>query len=159
MKKEYKELYKKAFEMFLAYNIDFNKYDKIIESSGLDVKKANYKEKNISSNYLIFSNDIYLDNLSKEDIDILKKTNQIDFELLKMVSRTYKEALKSENGSVILFEFKTVSESDYEYKEDFRSVLEQQKDFIARLVEEISQDINNKLAIGCEIFINTVLAN
>lgn len=159
MKKEYKDLYKKAFEMFLAYNIDFNKYDKIIESSGLDVKKANYKEKNISSNYLIFSNDIYLDNLSKEDIDILKKTNQIDFELLKMVSRTYKEALKSENGSVILFEFKTVSESDYEYKEDFRSVLEQQKDFIARLVEEISQDINNKLAIGCEIFINTVLAN
>ena len=159
MKKEYKDLYKKAFEMFLAYNIDFNKYDKIIESSGLDVKKANYKEKNISSNYLIFSNDIYLDNLSKEDIDILKKTNQIDFELLKMVSRTYKEALKSENGSVILFEFKTVSESDYEYKEDFRSVLEQQKDFIARLVEEISQDIKNKLAIGCEIFINTVLAN
>ena len=76
-----------------------------------------------------------------------------------MVSRTQKEALKSENGSVILFEFKTVSESDYEYKEDFRSVLEQQKDFIARLVEEISQDINNKLAIGCEIFINTVLAN
>lgn len=146
-----KNIYKKALEMYIAYNIDFSKYDKEIEESGLFDKDILPKEKNISSKYLILSNDISIDKLSKEDKDILESSKRINFQLLKMVSRTYKDILNNNNKPILTLEL-IPSNRNVKLKNNITvdPQIEQEK-FIFNLTNQISKDIDNKLSVDCQI--------
>lgn len=135
-----KNIYKKALEMYIAYNIDFSKYDKEIEESGLFNKDILPKEKNISSKYLILSNDISIDKLSKEDKDMLESSKRIDFQLLKMVSRTYKDILNNKNKPLLTLELIPSIGLQLE-----------QENFIINLTKQIAEEIDNKLSVDCQI--------
>ena len=146
-----KNIYRKALEMYIAYNIDFSKYDKEIEESGLFNKDILPKEKNISSKYLILSNDISIDKLSKEDKDILESSKRINFQLLKMVSRTYKDILNNNNKPILTLEL-IPSNRNVKLKNNITvdPQIEQEK-FIFNLTNQISKDIDNKLSVDCQI--------
>lgn len=146
-----KNIYKKALEMYIAYNIDFSKYDKEIEESGLFDKDILPKEKNISSKYLILSNDISIDKLSKEDKDILESSKRINFQLLKMVSRTYKDILNNNNKPILTLEL-IPSNRNVKLKNNITvdPQIEQER-FIINLTNQISKDIDNKLSVDCQI--------
>lgn len=146
-----KNIYKKALEMYIAYNIDFSKYDKEIEESGLFNKDILPKEKNISSKYLILSNDISIDKLSKEDKDILESSKRIDFQLLKMVSRTYKDILNNNSKPILTLEL-IPSNRNVKLKNNITvdPQIEQER-FIINLTNQISKDIDNKLSVDCQI--------
>ena len=140
-----KNIYKKALEMYIAYNIDFSKYDKEIEESGLFDKDILPKEKNISSKYLILSNDISIDK------DILESSKRINFQLLKMVSRTYKDILNNNNKPILTLEL-IPSNRNVKLKNNITvdPQIEQEK-FIFNLTNQISKDIDNKLSVDCQI--------
>ena len=146
-----KNIYKKALEMYIAYNIDFSKYDKEIEESGLFKKDIFPKEKNISSKYLILSNDISIDKLSKEDKDMLESSKRINFQLLKMVSRTYKDILNNNNKPLLTLEL-IPSNRNVKLKNNITVDLQiEQEKFIFNLTNQISKDIGNKLSVDCQI--------
>lgn len=145
-----KNIYRKALEMYIAYNIDFSKYDKEIEESGLFNKDILPKEKNISSKYLILSNDISIDKLSKEDKDILESSKRINFQLLKMVSRTYKDILNNNNKPILTLEL--IPSNRNKLKNNITVDLQiEQEQFIINLTNQISKDIDNKLSVDCQI--------
>ena len=146
-----KNIYKKALEMYIAYNIDFSKYDKEIEESGIFNKDILPKGKNISSKYLILSNDISIDKLSKEDTDMLESSKRINFQLLKMVSRTYKDILNNNNKPILTLEL-IPSNRNVKLKNNITvdPQIEQER-FIINLTNQISKDIDNKLSVDCQI--------
>ena len=145
-----KNIYRKALEMYIAYNIDFSKYDKEIEESGLFNKDILPKEKNISSKYLILSNDISIDKLSKEDKDILESSKRINFQLLKMVSRTYKDILNNNNKPILTLELIPSNRNKLKNNITVDPQIEQEQ-FIINLTNQISKDIDNKLSVDCQI--------
>ena len=154
MREKCQKLYKEAFGMYLAYNIDFDKYDKEIDESGLNFKTAKKFDKNLSSKYLIILNDMDIDNLSKEDLEMLKNSKNIDFDFIKMVSRTYKDVLRNGDNVGITLEFVTSENIITISKEEYNSIIEKQNKFISKIISQIKKDIESKLSIDCEIISN-----
>lgn len=170
MDEEIKKIYKEAFCQFLNKNIDISSFDKKIEEANLYFGTSNDILCNINSKYFSLLNKFYFSKLSEEDLVTLRNKKEIDDEVLEVVKRTYKECLKKEgvsgvmynpplpkhyvdNGSLVL-EFvygkNTKKFSDDEYIEIYR----QQKIFIDNMIKEIKKEVAEKLGINCEVFIS-----
>ena len=169
MSEDAKKLYKEAFCEIFSRIIDIVSFDDKVENANLYFGPSNDIHCNINSKYFSILNKFYFNSFSSEDINMLENKNKIDNEVLKLVARTYKECLKKDgvsgimynppkpehyvvNGSLVL-EFvygKNIKNlSDDEYLE----IYSKQKDFINSMVEEIKKEVKEKLGINCEIFI------
>ena len=151
MSEEIKEIYKGAFCQLLNQRIGISSFDEKIESANLFFAPSNDIHCNVNSKYFSVLNDFYLSKLSEDELVSLEGKKEIDSKVLEVVERTYKECIKKdgvsgimygkprpdhyvENGSVVL-EFvygkNTRKLSDEEYMEIYR----QQKNFINSMVE------------------------
>lgn len=167
---EIEKIYKEAFCQFLNRRIDISCFDQKIEQANLCFGPSNDICCNINSRYFSLLNKFYVNKLSNEDLVILGNKKEIDNEVLELVGRTYKECLKKENVSGVMYnppkpkhyvdngslvlEFvygrNTKKFSDGEYME----IHHQQKDFINGMVTEIKKDVEEKLGLNCEVFIS-----
>lgn len=170
MSEDAKKIYKEAFCQLFNENIDIVSFNEKIENANLYFGPSNDINCNINSKYFSILNNFYFNNFSSEDIQKLENKKEIDNEVFDLVARTYKECLKKNgvsgimynpprpehyvvNGSLVL-EFvygkNTKQISDDKYLDLYRK----QKDFINLIVEEIKKEVEEKLGINCEIFIS-----
>ena len=163
------KLYYDGFLVYLSRMIDFKEYDSEIYSQNMYFNPSNSRKNNLGSEYYSLLNNFYIDKLTDEQKQLILSKSQVDEELIQIVEKTYFDILKKgkdmyviynppmpghivRNGCLVL-EFtygKTNIElSDLEYLELSKS----QRQYISTLNEKLKQEINNKLKLPCEIFV------
>ncbi|MBQ3297313.1 MAG: hypothetical protein IJG97_00760 [Bacilli bacterium] len=170
MNEKAKKIYKEAFCQFLNKNIDVGSFDEKIERANLCFGPSNDINCNINSKYFSLLNDFNFNKFSDQDLIILENKESVDNEVLEMVERTYKESLKKDNVSGVMYktslpkhyvkngslvlEFiygKNIKKlSDEEYME----IYNQQQVFINNIVEEFKKEVSEKIGLNCEIFVS-----
>ena len=158
--------YKNTFINYFNKQININKYDEIIKNENLLINPTDNYNSNINSIYYKFINNFYIEKLNDKDKEIILQKENIDEELYSIVKRTYIDILKNnnadknlyypnyivQNGSLVLiFSYgKTNKElNDEEYYE----LSKKQKEFIKKINTELKLEVQEKLNINCEIFI------
>ncbi len=92
--------YKYVLEYYISTIIDLKKYEKEINDSKLFIGKNNkYKKLNnyLNLDYIFLINNLFVEKLSKEDIDLLQTAfnkDNISNELLDLIRRTYKDIIR-----------------------------------------------------------------
>ena len=157
-----KEKYIEKFIEYLNQKIDFSIYDKKFEESNLYINPVK-NQKNMNSKYYTLLNIFYVDKLdSNSNVDI------------SFVEQTYKSALikdgnvKSvmynppsisrvvENGNLVL-EFSYGKTNKNFNKDEYTALVQKQREFIDKVNLELEKNIENKLNIKCNIFVEKTL--
>ncbi|MDY3759656.1 MAG: hypothetical protein SOZ72_09815, partial [Treponema sp.] len=103
--KEYdvlKRTYKQLFEIYLQNKIDLKSYDNKIKDSGLDFGRGNPSKLNLVNdlgeylglNYIFIINDFFIEKLSVNDLNELRRVYQekkYDLNTINLIEKTYKE--------------------------------------------------------------------
>lgn len=164
MKERLLDNYKKAFINYFNKQININKYDEIIKKENLLINQSNKFNSNINSIYYNLVNNFYVDKLNENDKNTIINSNNND-EITNLIKRTYINVLKDnnidytvysnnkvKNGTlVLLFTYgkNNINLDDEEYLE----LSKKQREFIIKTNEELKKEINEKLNLKCEIFI------
>lgn len=157
------EVYENEFIDFLNRNIDFKKYDDMIENANLLFAPSTSFKKNIESKYFRNINKMFVDKLPNDYKEIIKN------DVTNVVEETYKDVLKKgdletvmynpplpehrvKNGSIV-FEFlygkniKTLNDDEYVQN------MIKQREFIDKVSELLKKEVEEKLNVSCAIFI------
>ena len=101
-----KKTYKQLFEIYLQNKIDLKLYDNKIKNSDLDFGKGHPTKSNLINdlgeylglNYIYVINDFFIEKLSINDLNELRKVYQekkYNINTIKMIEKTYKEVLNN----------------------------------------------------------------
>lgn len=109
-----KKTYKQLFEIYLQNKIDLKLYDNKIKNSDLDFGKGYPTKSNLINdlgeylglNYIYIINDFFIEKLSINDLNELRKVYQekkYNINTIKMIEKTYKEVLNNNfvNGKYV----------------------------------------------------------
>lgn len=109
-----KKIYKQLFEIYLQNKIDLKLYDNKIKNSDLDFGKGHPTKSNLINdlgeylglNYIYVINDFFIEKLSINDLNELRKVYQekkYNINTIKMIEKTYKEVLNNNfvNGKYV----------------------------------------------------------
>ena len=109
-----KKTYKQLFEIYLQNKIDLKLYDNKIKNSDLDFGKGHPTKSNLINdlgeylglNYIYIINDFFIEKLSINDLNELRKVYQekkYNINTIKMIEKTYKEVLNNNfvNGKYV----------------------------------------------------------
>ena len=109
-----KKTYKQLFEIYLQNRIDLKLYDNKIKNSDLDFGQGHPTKSNLINdlgeylglNYIYVINDFFIEKLSINDLNELRKVCQekkYNINTLKMIEKTYKDVLNNNfvNGKYI----------------------------------------------------------
>lgn len=109
-----KKTYKQLFEIYLQNKVDLKLYDNKIKSSDLDFGKGHPTKSNLINdlgeylglNYIYIINDFFIEKLSINDLNELRKVYQekkYNINTIKMIEKTYKEVLNNNfvNGKYV----------------------------------------------------------
>lgn len=111
-----KKTYKQLFEIYLQNKVDLKLYDNKIKNSDLDFGIGHPTKSNLINdlgeylglNYIYIINDFFIEKLSVNDLNELRKVYQekkYNLNTIKMIERTYKDVL---NNNFVNGEFKDV---------------------------------------------------
>lgn len=109
-----KKTYKQLFEIYLQNKVDLKLYDNKIKNSDLDFGKGHPTKSNLINdlgeylglNYIYIINDFFIEKLSINDLNELRKVYQekkYNINTIKMIEKTYKEVLNNNfvNGKYV----------------------------------------------------------
>lgn len=187
-KEEYIELYnmyRRLFSEFIIKKIDLQEYDKKIESSELKFKQLAQEDMDIYQfftsdelRYFYIRNNIYIENLTDEEKNILKRkmleeNYELDEEALKMIESTYKkvifeDALKNgkkcftffgpnsrnfmaENDSLVIGVRYDEFFSEGMNDEEWDKLHDNQLIYLSKIVKEMDTEMKNKIDIPVSI--------
>ncbi|MBR2840519.1 MAG: hypothetical protein IKF01_01460 [Bacilli bacterium] len=169
MNEKLKELYIKYFINYINEKVDFSKYESMIEKSNLFFSPSNSIDKNMKSNYYSLLNQFYFDKLDDKDKEILLSKDVTSSDIKRIIEKSYKEVLKKgdmeyvmynppipnhrvKNGSLV-FEFVYGKNSEKLNDEQYTANMIKQREFISKTNELLKRDIEEKIGISCEIFV------
>lgn len=101
-------LYKLGFETLLSTIIDFEKMDRVIESSNLYFSPSTnaqkfLKDSNLKSKYIYCLNQFYIEKLSQKYIEILKNSNTLTNEVLLIIKNTFQDIITKDGVENITY--------------------------------------------------------
>ncbi len=169
MNEKVTKLYYDSLLIYLCRIIDFKEYDKEINSQNLYINSSKRRLNNIGSDYYSLINNIYIDKLSDEQKNIILEKNYVDEELIQLVENTYFYILKKgndehvmysppmpnhsvKNGSLVL-EFSYGKNKIELTDEEYLDLSRKQRLYIHKINNKLKNEVENKLKIPCEIFI------
>lgn len=169
MNEKLKELYIKYFINYINEKVDFSKYESMIEKSNLFFSPSNSIDKNMKSNYYSLLNQFYFDKLDDKDKEILLSKDVTSSDIKRIIEKSYKEVLKKgdmeyvmynppipnhrvKNGSLV-FEFVYGKNREKLNDEQYTVNMIKQREFISKINELLKRDIEEKIGIPCEIFV------
>ncbi len=173
--------YHYLLEYYLSTKINFQKYEKKINESNLYIgKNPKYRKLNyyLNLDYIFLINRLFIEKLSLEDLDLLKKFNKdIDNNLVMMIKRTFKDIiydnyLKTEyvndiykvcygdfipdnlvnNNALVLKIYYGKNTKDLDEDAFIDNHLKQEL-FFKELINELKKDIEKNFDVPCEILL------
>ncbi|MBQ3298044.1 MAG: hypothetical protein IJG97_04470 [Bacilli bacterium] len=170
MSEEAQRIYRDAFYIFLKQYFDSEAIDSIVDNANLYFGPSNDITYNINSKYFSVLNSFYFSSLTDEELIALENKKSIDNEVLDIVARTYKNSLRKdgvsgvmydppapdhyvENGSLVL-EFVYGKNTKKVSDEEYITLYKNQKAFIEAMTDSIKNVFFDKLGINCEIFVS-----
>lgn len=163
-----KKIYMDGLIQLLEENINFEQYDKLLDSSNLFVVPSTCIKKNLNSNYYSLLNFINLEKIDNVYIEKLNSKVSVDEEVINIVKSTYKEVLKKgdseyimyappipdhrvPNGSIVLE--LVIGKSNCNYDVDrYLELIKKQREYIEKINNDIKKIIEEKMGIPCVIF-------
>lgn len=170
MSEEAQRIYREAFYKFLDQTFNTSFLDSRVENANLLFGPSNDINNNIGSKYFSVLNDFYFSSLTNEELITLENKRVVDAEVIGIVENTYKNSIRKdgvsgmmyepprpehyvENGSLVL-EFVYGKNIKKVPNTEYIKLYRDQKDFINSMIEDIKQDVENRLGINCEIFVD-----
>jgi len=184
--------YKFLFENYILKDLNLDKYNNLFKNSELDFgiaqpTKEQLLDKNsyLNLEYIYILNNFFVEKLSLEDINILKKymTMQqiiLTSELTELLKRTYKDIIKdnytskgytediynvcygymvpsnfAKNNALVIKIIYGRNTKQYN-NEEFIENLKEKNKFIENISNEIIQEVKNKLDLECNILIEKI---
>ena len=173
--------YMYLLEYYINSKVNLSKYDELIKNSDLCFginKKYQSLNEYFSFNYIFLINNLFVEKLSKKDLELLDSFNNIiNNELIDLVDRTYKEVIYDNyvDGKYLdnvikvcygaLIPSNMVDNNALVFKiyfgknkidlsgEDFIELTEKQYSFLDDIAKKIKNDIKNKINTNCEVLI------
>ena len=162
-------LYRKGFEKILASVIDLNKINSYFEEDNIEIpqmggedEKNNFYHKDslLESEYFYFRNNIHVENLSDDELEILKSSDSLDYDFYKNTfarvlyengETTYYGAPLNENlvkCKGLVFEF------SYDQKQmENIAQLKKANSIFEKIKEQVSGEIKTKLGFDTSFIV------
>lgn len=171
--KEVKTKYKNAFEKLIDEKFHLYEVDKKLENANLLFAPSNitikYRNSLIKSKYIRCLNYFYVEELEASDIEVIKKSENLSYEILEIVKRTYQKVITKkgakticynpptperiiENGSLVL-ELSYGKNTQKVPDEEYINLIKKQKEIIGNIIKEIEKDVLEKWNIPCKILV------